>query len=239
MANYFDEQVWAPILVNYNQQTEEWRLSPEGQKVANDMMIAFTKIIQGIIFTHKFTRFASYDDCLSIAYEAVWKALPKYDPEYINFKGNRATVFNFISLVSKKVLIYSTMRMSKLRERDSNQQFEDLSCEDSLDFTQDIEDRDYVEKITSVMHNVVDLKYHSRMKSDIRKELHDTVDILFDSARAMRVNPLPSQKHHNIVTQHNIHLTIMREYPHMKPVTLRRLYKIMREYKDYILSAMA
>lgn len=82
------------------------------------------KIINGIIFTHKFTAWDNYDDLYQEAAEACIKALPKFNPNFITSNGTRATLFNYISLTAKRCLKFYTIKGKKHRD---NLQIEDYA----------------------------------------------------------------------------------------------------------------
>ena len=86
-----------------------------------------SKIINGIIFTHKFTCWEHYDDLFQEASEACIKALEKFNPNYICSSGEKATAFNYFSLTAKRCLKFYTIRNKRNRD---NFQLEEHSHED-------------------------------------------------------------------------------------------------------------
>lgn len=74
------------------------------------------KIINGIIFTHRFTAWENYDDLYQEASEACLKALPKFDPNFITKSGQKATAFNYFSLTAKRCLKFYTMKNKHHRD---------------------------------------------------------------------------------------------------------------------------
>ena len=74
------------------------------------------KIINGIIFTHRFTAWENYDDLYQEATVACLKALPKFNPNFITSAGKRTTSFNYFSLTAKRCLKYYTMKNKSHRD---------------------------------------------------------------------------------------------------------------------------
>lgn len=74
------------------------------------------KIINGIIFTHRFTVWENYDDLYQEASEACLKALPKFNPEFITSQGKKATTFNYFSLTAKRCLKFYTIKNKHNRD---------------------------------------------------------------------------------------------------------------------------
>lgn len=78
------------------------------QVLRDDILSHVKDIINGIIFTHKFTAFEPYDDLLQEASLACLIALERFNPD-------KGTAFNYFSLVAKKSLTYYTLKNRKNR----------------------------------------------------------------------------------------------------------------------------
>jgi hypothetical protein len=88
----------------------------EAQALRKKIMTEAGKIVNGIIFKHKFTVWDNYDDLYQEATVACMTALEKFNPNYITTKGERATIFNYFSLTAKRHLKFYTMRNKKNRD---------------------------------------------------------------------------------------------------------------------------
>lgn len=112
MANYFDEEVVRPWLLEYQSLPKD---SPDSARLRGKLMCEIGKIVKAIIHTHHFTMYEPYDDLYQEAIVACLKALDKFDPNYITDKGVHSSVFNYFSLTAKKTLIFYTLRQAKHR----------------------------------------------------------------------------------------------------------------------------
>lgn len=145
MANYFNNDVvqgWIEDYLDYlkdvNALRQEALLTAEGlEKTFSEEIFIQTinfekrlqmdtlrgnifkeigKIINGIIFTHRFTAWENYDDLYQEASEACLKALPKFNPNFITSSGKKATAFNYFSLTAKRCLKFYTIKNKKHRD---------------------------------------------------------------------------------------------------------------------------
>lgn len=117
MANYFDNdkvQGWVEEYLDYD--IEDRKEDYHALFLREKTMVEVGKIVNGIIFKHKFTIWEPYDDLYQEAMEACTKALEKFNPNFITTKGERATVFNYFSLTAKRCLKFYTMRNKKNRD---------------------------------------------------------------------------------------------------------------------------
>jgi hypothetical protein len=93
-----------------------------------------SKIINGIIFKHKFTVWEQYDDLFQEAAEACIKALPKFNPNFITSNGSKATAFNYFSLTAKRCLKFYTIKNKKHRNNLPMEEYgHELILEDTND----------------------------------------------------------------------------------------------------------
>lgn len=145
MSNYFDNptvQGWIEDYLDYNKKIAEQRqdaiLTAEalGKEFSEEKFLQsldweerleidflrekifkeIGKIINGIIFTHRFTAWENYDDLYQEASEACLKALPKFNPNFITSSGQKATAFNYFSLTAKRCLKFYTIKNKKHRD---------------------------------------------------------------------------------------------------------------------------
>ena len=117
MANYYDNDVVQCKIVEYlGYEPEERKTDQHALKLRKEVLTEVGKIINGIIFTHKFTVWENYDDLYQEATEACIKALEKFNPEYVTTKGVKATSFNYFSLTAKRCLKFYTIRNKKNRD---------------------------------------------------------------------------------------------------------------------------
>ena len=95
-------------------------------KLRAKIMVEVSKIINGIIFKHKFRIWEAYDDLYQEAIEACLKALEKFNPNYITTKGEKATAFNYFSLTAKRCLKFYTIRNKKNRDNSQVDEYENI-----------------------------------------------------------------------------------------------------------------
>lgn len=88
-----------------------------GRQLREEILAAVKNIVNGIIFTHRFTAFEPYDDLAQEAMVACIVALERFDPE-------KGTAFNYFSLVAKKALTYYTLKNRKNRNNKPIEDFE-------------------------------------------------------------------------------------------------------------------
>lgn len=108
------------------------------------------KIINGIIFTHKFTIWETYDDLFQEASEACIKALPKFDANFITSKGVKATAFNYFSLTAKRCLKFYTIRNKDHRNHQQIEDHEHLLKYDN-EFTEDIISENLIKEMKNIL----------------------------------------------------------------------------------------
>lgn len=117
MANYFDNDAITILIVEYLAfPIEERTTNKRALFLREQILKEVSKIINGIIFTHKFTVWEYYDDLFQEAAMACLKALDKFNPEYITSNGKKATAFNYFSLTAKRCLKFYTIRNKKNRD---------------------------------------------------------------------------------------------------------------------------
>jgi hypothetical protein len=134
MANYYNNdevQSWVVEYLSYPE--EERKENDRALFLREKTMVEVGKIVNGIIFKHKFTIWEPYDDLYQEAMEACTKALEKFDPTYVTSKGETATTFNYFSLTAKRCLKFYTMRNKKNRD---NYAIEDY--DHTLTYTSDL-----------------------------------------------------------------------------------------------------
>jgi len=117
MANYFNNDAITELIVEYLAFPQEERTTDKRALFLREQILKeVSKIINGIIFTHKFTVWEYYDDLFQEAAMACLKALDKFNPNYITSSGEKATAFNYFSLTAKRCLKFYTIRNKKNRD---------------------------------------------------------------------------------------------------------------------------
>ncbi len=117
MANYFDNDATTVLIMEYlDFPLEERTVNKRAMFLREEILKEVTKIVNGIIFTHKFIVWETYDDLYQEASMACLKALDKFNPNYITSAGKPATAFNYFSLTAKRCLKFYTMRNKKNRD---------------------------------------------------------------------------------------------------------------------------
>ena len=161
MANYFDnDKVEGWILIYLDYPIEERKVDPEALYLREKIIVEVVKIVNAIIFTHKFTVWEDYNDLQQEATEACIKALEKFNPNFITSKGVKATAFNYFSLTAKRCLKYYTIRNKKNRD---NQPIEDhqfhLEADENHIMTDDIAMEAIISKIRSIVDDNKNAKF--------------------------------------------------------------------------------
>lgn len=117
MANYFNNEAITELIVEYlAYPLEDRTVNKQALFLREQILKEVSKIINGIIFTHKFTVWEYYDDLFQEAAMACLKALDKFNPNYITSTGDKATAFNYFSLTAKRCLKFYTIRNKKNRD---------------------------------------------------------------------------------------------------------------------------
>lgn len=127
--NYFDEPTVRAWLITY--QSLEDKTTPEAIALRDKIMVEVGKVVNGIIFTHRFTAYDQYDDLYQEAMMACLGALDRFDPSYITSTGKPASLFNYASLTAKKALTFYTLRQSKHRGHADVTEFFDVASQES------------------------------------------------------------------------------------------------------------
>ncbi len=126
---------------------ERWKMEVLREKIFKEI----GKIINGIIFTHRFTVWENYDDLYQEASEACLKALPKFNPEFITSSGQKATAFNYFSLTAKRCLKFYTIKNKKHRDNyDIDDYAHQMMCEDNGNASQEFIHNEVVMNIKRV-----------------------------------------------------------------------------------------
>ena len=108
MSHYYNEDYVSPLV-------EDWLINRSPEKL-DLIMREVMKIAKAIIYKHKFTQFEKDpDELVQVCMESCLKALPKYDPTFVNDKGKQTTTFNYFSLVCKIACMASTSRQKRNR----------------------------------------------------------------------------------------------------------------------------
>lgn len=169
MANYYDNSIvqgWLEEYLNIPldiRKTDKYALMLR-EKVLKEV----AKIVNGEIFTHKFTIWENYDDLFQEGMEACMKAMEKFNPNYITSKGIKATSFNYFSLTAKRCLKFYTIRNKKFR---NNPQIED--------FIENITvSRNMVENSVQVASNQLILQLRELMKDQKSAKFQPLIDVL-------------------------------------------------------------
>jgi len=131
---YYDNDIVQEYVIEYLSYPAEDRDSTTRCiELKQLIMVEVGKVINGIIFRHKFTVWEPYDDLYQEATEACMKALDRFNPFFVTSKGEYATTFNYFSLTAKRCLKFYTMRNQKNR---NNYGIDDYAY--SLEYTEDL-----------------------------------------------------------------------------------------------------
>lgn len=211
MANYFNNDEVQGWIVEYLGVDKEIRRSdPYALHLREKILVQVSKIVNGIIFTHKFTIWEPYDDLFQEALEACIKALEKFNPEYITSSGKLATAFNYFSLTTKRCLKFYTIRNRKFRD---NYQIDEYS--ESLTSTHDI---------------------HEANQTIISDDFIQQLGQIFSDSKNKKLNPLVDilKEYLEKIGQFNKRdfFRFAKSYG-WSPNLIRKFLRIIRESKDF------
>lgn len=169
MANYYDNSIVQGWLEEYlNIPLDIRKTDKHALMLREKVLKEVAKIVNGEIFTHKFTIWENYDDLFQEGMEACMKAMEKFNPNYITSKGIKATSFNYFSLTAKRCLKFYTIRNKKFR---NNPQIED--------FIENITvSRNMVENSVQVASNQLILQLRELMKDQKSAKFQPLIDVL-------------------------------------------------------------
>ena len=124
MANYYNnDEVQAKVEEYLLIDKEIRKTDLRANRLRQEILKEVAKIINGEIFTHKFTIWENYDDLFQEGMEACIRALEKFNPNFITSKGVKATTFNYFSLTAKRCMKFYTIRNKNFR---NNPQIDDF-----------------------------------------------------------------------------------------------------------------
>lgn len=141
-----------------------WRtldpLSQEAKKLEREIWEGIFKVMQGIIFTKKYTRWFTIDECYSFSFLALMRVLPNYDPSFEGRGSKKDRFFNFISGVVDNSLRWSRLNALGYKKRHPNRTLTD-------DFANEDQDTFHVDYITSLLKL---LQYRDHTKCRVLKD---------------------------------------------------------------------
>ena len=143
MALYFNNDSVQELIRQYLTEEDSEVKSKLKEKIMHEVQA----IVNGIIFTHKFTAFEHYDDLMQEAMLACIVALERFNPD-------KGTAFNYFSLVAKKSLTYFTL---KNRRNRNNYSLDDLTY--FLHQQQELDDFDIETLVNQLRTYYADSKY--------------------------------------------------------------------------------
>ena len=115
MANYFHEEIEHKRIVKYLS-LDNRKLNPDAIQLRKDMSPGIGKIVKGIIYTHRYTKYDLYDDLYQHANMCCMEAIERFNPDYIIKRtGKKVSFFNYLSLTAKHSLRYFTIKQAKHR----------------------------------------------------------------------------------------------------------------------------
>lgn len=107
MKNYFNEEVVKEHLYDYLSETDEYKKNIIFEKHLHKPI---QDVVKAIIFTHKYTRFLSFEEAMSVGMTNVWQSLEKFDID----KGKSGReLFNYCSLVAKRSIYFHQIKEYK------------------------------------------------------------------------------------------------------------------------------
>lgn len=116
---YFDRDDMTPKVLEYCSLYHEDL--PAAMQVFGEMHDTLTKVIDGVINTHKFYRFGEREDLVNVALMALMgkSGLCKFNPSYTKYTGKQENLlFSFVSLIAKQSIFFHTLKDSERRKRE-------------------------------------------------------------------------------------------------------------------------
>jgi len=132
-----------------------------------------TEVINGVIYTHRFQKYGCpFEDIQGVAIEAVLSALTRFNPEFINKEGKKTTLFNYISLVAKRSIMFYTLKQSAhhASSMHENQSIEDIDIP--------TEDNNHKSITNMIIKTIKQQNLCKRSESIMINMAHDFNDIL-------------------------------------------------------------
>jgi len=138
--NYFDEEQVTKWIFDY-QKSAVIEENSEGvsivvwkdKKLEELISIEILKIVKAIIQVYRYYVFEPYDDC-------VQHGMMSCFTNYMKWKPEKGTAFNFFSIISKRSLLNYTERRQKHRNHSDIDDHQDLQNNNLVDFDSFIED---------------------------------------------------------------------------------------------------
>jgi hypothetical protein len=138
--NYFDEDQVTKWIFEY-QKSAIKKINLEGneeiiwkdKKIEELISIEIMKIVKAIIQVYRYYVFEPYDDCLQHGMMSCFSNYMKWKPE-------KGTAFNFFSIISKRSLLNYTERRQKHRNHSDIEDHLDIQNSNIIDFDAFIED---------------------------------------------------------------------------------------------------
>lgn len=160
----------SPLVESWLLEMRELKECARRNELEKKMWVEINKLIQAVIYTHKFQRFMPYEECFSVAQENILKSLDKFDPDYADGIGSKETrLFNYLSIVAKQSVYFATKRHSDTKRIES----QPLDIEDETDYPDEEVDLDSVieaERIIKYLEDNIKLRQHvGSLKIEVSK----------------------------------------------------------------------
>ena len=153
MANYYPEEIVYPLIVEWN--TIEDKQDLRAKEIMEIIFPHIREICIAEIFVHSFQRFENVDDLIHTGLEACLRAIPKFNPEFVNKQGRKARTFDYFSLIAKRSMLFHTLRN---KENRLNSSYETM---DNLIFTNRTVEDQTTEAIKNVIEKISRLEFSS------------------------------------------------------------------------------
>jgi len=169
--NYFDEQKFREMLYKYQDVTV---LDPEVTKkiISTDrvleekLIVEVKKIVNAIIIVYRYYIFEDYDDLMQHGLHACYT-------NFVKFKPEKGTAFNFFSIIAKISLLNYTDRKKKHRNH-----------QDIADYNMTLESREEVnyelffDNLEDTLFGIVDENYVGKKRDEYTKIASVIIDYL-------------------------------------------------------------
>ena len=187
-----------------------------------------TKLIHGIIFTHRFIRFASFEDCEAFGVEAVVTALGRYDPSVMvpdrKLKDGTmkpTSLFSYLSLTIKRAIMFATIKQSEHKKAYSYEQ----SLENGYDIACPV---DWFQEYDSFRQTTISLVNRAPITDAARADCLIMADLMTNFLKLKSSSPSKRQ-----LFQYFRHFN-----PEISPNRVRGFLNILRDGRVDVMSSL-
>jgi ABC-type cobalt transport system substrate-binding protein len=117
MSYYFKSQKIEPIVIEYTKLYATDK--EEANKIFTSIYPDLMSVVNGVIFTHRYSSKESLSELQAVAMEAIYTSLHRYNPEFKASGKQENLLFSYISLIARRSIMYYLSRTQKHRTTSS------------------------------------------------------------------------------------------------------------------------